>query len=106
MKKIFLTLATVIALTACGGGTPTPTGDAEKDAKAVMEYMVKEVEACKTLDDLTKFEDKVKPVMEAFEKYEAEHPEYKEQFEKAGEKVSKDFEKTIEKKTQELLGGK
>lgn len=44
MKKILLTLATVFVLTACGGGAPSPTGDAEKDAKAIFEYMTSEVE--------------------------------------------------------------
>lgn len=52
MKKILLTLATVFVLTACGGGAPSPTGDAEKDAKAVFEYMTSEVENCKTLKNL------------------------------------------------------
>lgn len=62
MKKILLTLATVFVLTACGGGAPSPTGDAEKDAKAVFEYMTSEVENCKTLEEFNDIEKKIEPI--------------------------------------------
>ncbi|MDO4512086.1 MAG: lipoprotein [Bacteroidales bacterium] len=87
MKKYLLTIATVFALAACsGGGAPTPTGDAEKDAKAVIEFMVQEIKDCKSMDEINGLEDKMKPMIEAFEKYGEENPEYKEKYEKAQQK--------------------
>lgn len=73
MKKILLTLATVFVLTACGGGAPSPTGDAEKDAKAVFEYMTSEVENCKTLEEFNDIEKKIEPIQKEFEDYEKDH---------------------------------
>ena len=70
MKKILLTLASVFVLTACGGGAPSPTGDAEKDAKAVFEYMTSEVENCKTLEEFNDIEKKIEPIQKEFEDYE------------------------------------
>lgn len=106
MKKYLLTLATAFALTACSNGVPTPSGDAEKDAKAVIEYMTSEIEQCKTLDDLQKFEEKVKPVQDAFQKYENENPEYKEKFEAAGEKEAAKIQEAMTKKMAEIMGEK
>ena len=73
MKKILLTLATVFALTACGGGAPSPTGDAEKDAKAAVEYMMSEADKCKTLEELYNVEKKIEPMQKTFEDYKKDH---------------------------------
>ena len=102
MKKILLTLATVLALTACGGGAPTPTGDAEKDAKAVIEYMMSEVDKCKSLEDLNNVEKKIEPMQKAFEDYKKDHPEYKKEFEKAAQSEALKFVGAIMEKEQEL----
>lgn len=102
MKKILLTLATVLALTACGGGAPSPTGDAEKDAKAIFEYMTSEVENCKTLEEFNDIEKKIEPIQKEFEDYEKDHPEYKEQFQKASQNEALKFIGAIMKKEQEL----
>ncbi len=102
MKKILLTLATVFVLTACGGGAPSPTGDAEKDAKAVFEYMTSEVENCKTLEEFNDIEKKIEPIQKAFEDYEKDHPEYKEQFQKASQNEALKFIGAAMKKEQEL----
>lgn len=102
MKKILLTLATVFALTACGGGAPSPTGDAEKDAKAIFEYMTSEVENCKTLEEFNDIEKKIEPIQKEFEDYEKDHPEYKEQFQKASQNEALKFIGAVMKKEQEL----
>ena len=102
MKKILLTLATVFVLTACGGGKPSPTGDAEKDAKAVFEYMTSEVENCKTLEEFNDIEKKIEPIQKEFEDYEKDHPEYKEQFQKASQNEALKFIGAAMKKEQEL----
>lgn len=102
MKKILLTLATVFVLTACGGGAPSPTGDAEKDAKAIFEYMTSEVENCKTLEEFNDIEKKIEPIQKEFEDYEKDHPEYKEQFQKAAQNEALKFVGAIMKKEQEL----
>ncbi len=102
MKKILLTLATVFVLTACGGGAPSPTGDAEKDAKAIFEYMTSEVENCKTLEEFNDIEKKIEPIQKEFEDYEKDHPEYKEQFQKASQNEALKFIGAIMKKEQEL----
>lgn len=102
MKKILLTLATVFALTACGGGAPSPTGDAEKDAKAAIEYMMSEVENCKTLEELNNIEKKIEPMQKEFEDYEKDHPEYKKEFQKAAESELLNVIGAIMKKEQEL----
>ena len=102
MKKILLTLATVFVLTACGGGAPSPTGDAEKDAKAVFEYMTSEVENCKTLEEFNDIEKKIEPIQKEFEDYEKDHPEYKEQFQKASQNEALKFIGAAMKKEQEL----
>lgn len=102
MKKILLTLATVFILTACGGGAPSPTGDAEKDAKAVFEYMTSEVENCKTLEEFNDIEKKIEPIQKEFEDYEKDHPEYKEQFQKASQNEALKFIGAVMKKEQEL----
>ena len=98
MKKILLTLATVFVLTACGGGAPSPTGDAEKDAKA----MTSEVENCKTLEEFNDIEKKIEPIQKEFEDYEKDHPEYKEQFQKASQNEALKFIGAAMKKEQEL----
>ena len=102
LKKILLTLATVFVLTACGGGAPSPTGDAEKDAKAVFEYMTSEVENCKTLEEFNDIEKKIEPIQKEFEDYEKDHPEYKEQFQKASQNEALKFIGAAMKKEQEL----
>lgn len=102
MKKILLTLATVFVLTACGGGAPSPTGDAEKDAKAIFEYMTSEVENCKTLEEFNDIEKKIEPIQKEFEDYEKDHPEYKEQFQKASQNEALKFIGAVMKKEQEL----
>lgn len=102
MKKILLTLATVFVLTACGGGAPSPTGDAEKDAKAVFEYMTSEVENCKTLEEFNDIEKKIEPIQKEFEDYEKDHLEYKEQFQKASQNEALKFIGAAMKKEQEL----
>ncbi len=102
MKKILLTLATVFVLTACGGGAPSPTGDAEKDAKAAVEYMMSEVDKCKTLEELYNVEKKIEPMQKAFEDYKKDHPEYKKEFEKAAASEVLKYVGAIMKKEQEL----
>lgn len=102
MKKILLTLATVFVLTACGGGAPSPTGDAEKDAKAAVEYMMSEVDKCKTLEELYNVEKKIEPMQKAFEDYKTDHPEYKKEFEKAAASEVLKYVGAIMKKEQEL----
>lgn len=102
MKKILLTLATVFVLTACGGGAPSPTGDAEKDAKAAVEYMMSEVDKCKTLEELYNVEKKIEPMQKTFEDYKKDHPEYKKEFEKAAASEVLKYVGAIMKKEQEL----
>lgn len=82
MKKILLTIATVLALTACSGGQPSPTGDAQKDAKAVIEFMLSEIDKCKTTDDLKQVESQFKSLNTEFDQYKKDHPEYKKELEK------------------------
>lgn len=102
MKKILLTLATVFVLTACGGGAPSPTGDAEKDAKAAVEYMMSEVDKCKTLEELYNVEKKIEPMQKTFEDYKKDHPEYKKEFEKVAASEVLKYVGAIMKKEQEL----
>ena len=102
MKKILLTLATVFVLTACGGGAPSPTGDAEKDAKDVFEYMTSEVQNWKTHEECNDNKKKIEPNQKEYEDYEKDHPEYKEQFQKASQNEALKFIGAAMKKEQEL----
>ena len=100
MKKILLTLATVFVLTACGGGAPSPTGDAEKDAKAVFEYMTSEVENCKTLEEFNDIEKKIEPNQKEFEEYEKDQKKYKEQEQKDSQNETQKYIGAAMKKEQ------
>lgn len=102
MKKFLLTLATAITLVACSGGAPSPSGDAEKDAKAMCEYMEAEIEQCSSISELNNLDSKMKPMQEEFEKYEKEHPEYKEKFQKAAAQEVFKIISTLQKKQKEL----
>ncbi len=105
MKKFLLTLATAFAFVACSGGAaPTPSGDAEKDAKALCEYMVSEIEKCSSISELENLDSKMKPVQEEFNKYEKEHPEYKRKFQKQTMQEAFTIIDAIQKKQQELGG--
>lgn len=102
MKKYLLTLATAVALVACSGGAPSPSGDADKDAQAMCEYMESEIEQCKTIDELQQLDTKMKPMQEEFNKFSSEHPEYKEKFQKAAAKEVFKIIGVLQKKQQEL----
>lgn len=103
MKKILLTFATVLALTACIGGKPTPTGDAKKDAKVAMEYLVSEINKCTSTEQLNNLDKgEFKEITKEFEAYGKEHPEYYKEFRKEGMKLFGDVMIAAQKKAEEL----
>lgn len=102
MKKLLLSLAVAVALVSCGNSAPKPTGDAEKDAKAKVEYEMKVLEGCKTADDLQKAENDTKPMTEEFKKYCNENKEYAEKFATAYAAELEKNKDAVEKKMNEL----
>lgn len=123
MKKLLFAIAAMamFSFTACTGGaegeaaktdsvaaetpeavkaeTPAPTGDAEADAKAVIDYMKAKIENAQTAEDFLGLEKDITPMMEAFEKAYAEG-DAKKKFDEAGEKYLKEigfnFEQAME----------
>ena len=87
---------------------PKPTGDAEKDAKACVDYMVQTIEATDFTDKAAQenLEKTMKSVQEEFEAYYKEKGEeaYK-AFDEAGQKASKeiDLEELMMKKVMEAV---
>lgn len=76
MKKLLLSLAVAVALVSCGGGKPSPTGDAEKDAKALAEYLQKGAESCNSFADFKKFGEESEKVLKEFQDYAEKDAEY------------------------------
>lgn len=89
-------------------GTLTPTGDAEKDAQACVDFLVKSIEETDFTNEESqkKLEETIKTTQETFEKfYEEKGAEAKKAFDEAGKKASEkvDLEGLITKKAMEAL---
>ncbi|MBQ9218024.1 MAG: hypothetical protein IJ160_07640 [Muribaculaceae bacterium] len=130
MKKYLLMITALLAmgLCACNGNasdenkpaeTPVPaevvtndllqpTGDAEKDAQACVDFLVKTIEATDFTDSVSqkKLEECIKTTQETFDKYyEGKGEEAKKAFDEAGKKASEKagIEDLITKKAMEAL---
>ncbi len=103
MNKTILTIAVTLALSACSGNAPTPTGVAEKDAKAISEYTMNRIENCSSLEDLQKFNDENTRVLQEFEKYAENHPAYKQKLMQEIIKEAPKSQEAMEKKMQEII---
>ncbi|MCQ2290605.1 MAG: hypothetical protein Q4E41_07085 [Bacteroidales bacterium] len=106
MYKTILIVATIFALSACSGSTPAPSGDAEKDAKAILEYTMDGIESCNTLKELEKFNDESKSVMQDFEKYAESHSKYQEKLMLEIIKEAPKCQEAMEKKMKEIISEK
>ena len=89
-------------------GTLTPTGDAEKDAQACVDFLVKAIEQTDFTNEESqkKLEETMKATQETFEKfYDEKGAEAKKAFDEAGKKASEkiDLEGLISKKVMEAL---
>ena len=89
-------------------GTLTPTGDAEKDAQACVDFLVKSIEETDFSNEESqkKLEETIKSTQETFEKfYEEKGEEAKKAFDEAGKKASEkvNLEELITKKAMEAL---
>ena len=89
-------------------GTLTPTGDAEKDAQACVDFLVKSIEETDFTNEESqkKLEETIKTTQETFEKfYEEKGEEAKKAFDEAGKKASEKsgIEDLITKKAMEAL---
>lgn len=126
MKKLLFAIAamTMFAFTACTGaaegeaaatdsvateapeaGTvavPTPTGNAEADAKAVIDFMKAKIESVKTAEEFQAFEKDLTPMMQEFEKAYAEG-DAKKAFDEAGEKYMKEINFNFEKAMEDWM---
>ena len=104
-----LVAALVMSLAACNSD-PTaagPTGDVEKDAKAVVEKVTQLINDLDVTDltSMKKLEDEMKALQEKYDKfYEAKGEDVKKQFDEACEKASKDakLDELMEKKAKEM----
>lgn len=126
MKKLLFAIAamTMFAFTACTGaaegeaaatdsvateapeaGTvavPTPTGNAEADAKAVIDFMKAKIESVKTAEEFQAIEKDLTPMLEEFEKAYAEG-DAKKAFDEAGEKYMKEINFNFEKAMEDWM---
>lgn len=98
MKIKFLSIAfafvVALALVSCKTEAPKPTGDVEKDVKALTEYIQKvDVKDAKAYEEATK-------VAEEFTKYYSEG-EGKDKAKEWGEAYAKEAKKALEKLTDE-----
>ena len=94
MKKLLLSLVIAATLVSCNGsGKPHPTGDAEKDAKAYMEYAIKSAEAIQSEKDMAKFEKEMLGLRQEFDTYMEKNPEYKTAFLAQGDAEEADWDK-------------
>ena len=93
MKKLLLSLVIAATLVSCNGsGKPHPTGDAEKDAKAYMEYAIKSAEAIQSEKDMAKFEKEMLGLRQEFDTYMEKNPVYKTAFLAQGDAEEADWE--------------
>ena len=126
MKKLLFAIAAMamFAFTACTGAaegeaaatdsvateapeaatlaTPTPTGDAEADAKAVIDFMKAKIENAQTAEDFQAFEKDLTPLMKEFEKAYGEG-DAKKKFDEAGEKYMKEINFNFEKAMEDWM---
>ena len=112
--KRFMYLAAVVAaglfLVSCTGGAVKPTGDVEKDAKALMDYQLqatKDIKAAFADFKLTKaseISDEMDKVAKAFDEYYAKNADLKEKFDAAVEKIRPEYDKQYEQMGEEILG--
>ncbi len=89
-------------------GTLTPTGDAEKDAQACVDFLVKSIEETDFTNEESqkKLEETIKTTQETFEKfYEEKGEEAKKAFDEAGKKASEKvkLEELMTKKVMEAV---
>ena len=81
---------------------PTPSGDAAKDAQAIVDYALAKINACKTEEDLKAYKADWEQIEEAFNKYCEGNADYKKAFEEAGQKVGASIQEALEKKVEEI----
>lgn len=99
---------TKVEATADANVAPEPTGDAEKDAQAYVDYMVKTIEAADLTKEgeQTKIDEMINTLQEKFETYYKDKGEeaYK-AFDEAGRQASQkaDLEGLMAKKAMEAL---
>jgi ABC-type glycerol-3-phosphate transport system substrate-binding protein len=106
MKKFMLmtVAAFCMFLAACSGGVPSPTGDAAKDAKAVLDYSIEMMSNIKDEASIKDFETKMEALQKEFDAYYKD-PEAKAKFEEEGKKLteSPEYKKKMEEATQKMM---
>lgn len=103
MKKLFylVAVAACFLLYSCSSSALKPTGDPEKDAKALVEYQVKATKDASDalmslkLSKASKIGEEMKKVGEAFTKYYEKKPELKAKFDAAVANLNSEFENGI-----------
>lgn len=81
---------------------PSPTGDAEADAKAVIDFMKAKIESVQTAEEFQAFEKDLTPMMQEFEKAYGEG-DAKKKFDEAGEKYMKEINFNFEKAMEDWM---
>ena len=87
---------------------PSPTGEAEKDAKACVDYLVASINAANVTDEagMKDLDAKMNEVQKVFEDFYKDKPEAKKAFDEAGKKLATeiDLESLIANKVKQALG--
>ena len=87
---------------------PTPTGEAEKDAKACVDYLVASINAANVTDEagMKDLDAKMNEVQKVFEDFYKDKPEAQKAFDEAGKKLATeiDLESLIANKMKQALG--
>lgn len=79
MRKLLLILAIAVALVSNGAVVPF-SGDAEKDAKACVEYVLKGITSCKSKEDLIMLINECDEAQKRLDECSKENKEYKKKF--------------------------
>ncbi len=112
MKKlIYLAIfAAGLFLVSCSGSTVKPTGDVEKDAKALMDYQLQATKDMKAafadfkITKATEIGEEMDKVEKAFDEFYSKNAELKDKFDAAVEKIRPEYDKQYEQMGEEILG--
>lgn len=117
MKKLMYLAAVIAAglfLVSCSGASIKPSGDPEKDAKALMDYQfqatkdIQEAFGNFELSKAKKIGEDMEKVSKQFEDFYAKNADLKDKFDAAMSSLSGEYEKKLEEMGQGLvdaLGG-
>ena len=117
MKKLMYLAAVIAAglfLVSCSGASIKPSGDPEKDAKALMDYQfqatkdIQEAFGNFELSKAKKIGEDMEKVSKQFEDFYAKNADLKDKFDAARSSLSGEYEKKLEEMGQGLvdaLGG-